>query len=770
MLVAATACSALRARRPAVGLPAAIAGRGRGCGRRSARATPLASVSRPDVVLALGAAATPRRSSLLASTNGHPGTRQVIVDGRWRWPDPDRDAARVVSAGPVVLVRGDAACVRRTKTGGARASAWSATVGTRGVRGAERHRHWCAGHREATEPGVARCLLGAVSRPLRSWCSSSMPVRDLEWYRAAPEDPPRVLANRGANGIDGVVSTALGVASPGQRPVVAVVGDLAFLHDLTAWVGTSPAIPASPWSWSTTAVEGSSRSSHSATLRTRRRSSSCSATSAIGRGRSRGARASGWKWPRSRPSTTSMDAIQKCNRSGATSSSHVEGPGAGLECRASRISERAEIGTGDQCTRRGGLTGDLTGQWPAARNLQVVPLTDRRVLILAADLFEDMELLYPLYRLREEGVSVVVAGVDKAPVTGKKGYGPFEVDATVEEVRRRRIRRPGHPRWLRTRQAPPLRMGARPGPGVRLRWKAGRIHLPCRMGADLGGDPEGQAGDERRCDPRRHGQRRRRLGRRGDRRRREPHLGADARRISDRGCGRSSRRSGRRALGRRRVRRIRTTWAPLFEDLEFRGLVHQVTDPGLLSRLERRTPHRLHRVRPDGGQPPRRTSAAAVHAPASADSGGTGRSQSPAAGRRWSGTRAARPKSGSLLDDDQIKANLEGIRPQMERFLDFSAGAGSIAGAARRQRGLAPADRVPRVPARRREALHGQPDGHEGVGARAARTAGARDLVHRVHVHAPAGVRLPPPVRRCTTAGCSWAEATSGGTSPWGSS
>lgn len=45
-----------------------------------------------------------------------------------------------------------------------------------------------------------------------------------------------------------------------------------------------------------------------------------------------------------------------------------------------------------------------------------------------------MELLYPVYRLREEGVGVTVAGVDKAPVNGKKGYGPFQVDATVEEV------------------------------------------------------------------------------------------------------------------------------------------------------------------------------------------------------------------------------------------------------------------------------------------------------------------------------------------------
>jgi deglycase len=58
-------------------------------------------------------------------------------------------------------------------------------------------------------------------------------------------------------------------------------------------------------------------------------------------------------------------------------------------------------------------------------------LAQRKVLILAADDFEDMELLYPLYRLREEDVAVTVAGLDEAPVRGKKGYGPLAVDTTV---------------------------------------------------------------------------------------------------------------------------------------------------------------------------------------------------------------------------------------------------------------------------------------------------------------------------------------------------
>jgi protease I len=61
-------------------------------------------------------------------------------------------------------------------------------------------------------------------------------------------------------------------------------------------------------------------------------------------------------------------------------------------------------------------------------------LARRKVLLLAADEFEDMELLYPLYRLREEGVAVTVAGLDDHPVTGKKGHGPVPVDTTADQV------------------------------------------------------------------------------------------------------------------------------------------------------------------------------------------------------------------------------------------------------------------------------------------------------------------------------------------------
>ena len=61
-------------------------------------------------------------------------------------------------------------------------------------------------------------------------------------------------------------------------------------------------------------------------------------------------------------------------------------------------------------------------------------LAGRKVLLLAADLFEDMELRKPLYRRGEAGVAVTVAGLDDQPVTGKKGHGPVAVDTTVDRV------------------------------------------------------------------------------------------------------------------------------------------------------------------------------------------------------------------------------------------------------------------------------------------------------------------------------------------------
>ncbi len=80
------------------------------------------------------------------------------------------------------------------------------------------------------EPGVARWLSMFNGNVVTS---SSMPVRDLEWF-GMPGATTRVFSNRGANGIDGIISTGVGVAlATGERTVVHI-GDVAFLHDQTA--------------------------------------------------------------------------------------------------------------------------------------------------------------------------------------------------------------------------------------------------------------------------------------------------------------------------------------------------------------------------------------------------------------------------------------------------------------------------------------------------------------------------------------------------------
>jgi 2-succinyl-5-enolpyruvyl-6-hydroxy-3-cyclohexene-1-carboxylate synthase len=87
-----------------------------------------------------------------------------------------------------------------------------------------------------TEPAVAHLVAreSAVRGPL--WVSSSMPIRDVEWFAPAT-DGFVVIANRGANGIDGVTSSAIGSALVSDRPVTLLIGDVAFLHDSSALVG-----------------------------------------------------------------------------------------------------------------------------------------------------------------------------------------------------------------------------------------------------------------------------------------------------------------------------------------------------------------------------------------------------------------------------------------------------------------------------------------------------------------------------------------------------
>jgi 2-succinyl-5-enolpyruvyl-6-hydroxy-3-cyclohexene-1-carboxylate synthase len=86
------------------------------------------------------------------------------------------------------------------------------------------------------EPLVAGAVCRALPDGSNLVLSSSMPVRDVDAFAVPGRARVRVFANRGVNGIDGVVSTAAGIAASTQRPTVLLIGDVAALHDLSGWL------------------------------------------------------------------------------------------------------------------------------------------------------------------------------------------------------------------------------------------------------------------------------------------------------------------------------------------------------------------------------------------------------------------------------------------------------------------------------------------------------------------------------------------------------
>jgi 2-succinyl-5-enolpyruvyl-6-hydroxy-3-cyclohexene-1-carboxylate synthase len=181
----------------------------------------------PEVVLRCG---DPWASKVLGgwlSRSASEGAVHVALDSDWAWNDAGREVA--------VRVGGGQAPGSGSTPG--RAGAWLGRwIEAEAAAQAAIDRVLDATP-DASEPGVARALFAAAPCDGTIVVSSSMPVRDLEWFARPRPRPPRVLSNRGANGIDGVVSTTLGAAACGTAgPVFGLVGDLAVLHDASALV------------------------------------------------------------------------------------------------------------------------------------------------------------------------------------------------------------------------------------------------------------------------------------------------------------------------------------------------------------------------------------------------------------------------------------------------------------------------------------------------------------------------------------------------------
>ncbi len=186
----------------------------------------MAASLRAEVVLRLGAPWASKVIGTFLATVAH----DVLVDPHGAWLDPARNASLHVTADPTAFCMALASGGLEPRTAGW-LSSWVGADRRAASAFASRLDSDAALDGQPTDPAIARSVVGALADGAHLVVSSSMPVRDVEWY-AAPRVGLTVHANRGANGIDGVVSTVVGVSIGSGRPTVGLLGDLAFLHDI----------------------------------------------------------------------------------------------------------------------------------------------------------------------------------------------------------------------------------------------------------------------------------------------------------------------------------------------------------------------------------------------------------------------------------------------------------------------------------------------------------------------------------------------------------
>jgi 2-succinyl-5-enolpyruvyl-6-hydroxy-3-cyclohexene-1-carboxylate synthase len=168
---------------------------------------------RPEVVVTLG---KPGLSRPLLSFLRRAQEHVVVSPSLARWPDPVRSATQVAQEAEIPVSSGDDAWLKGWRT--------ADLVARRAVDAV------LDGSDELTEPRLARDLVSAMPGGSLLLVAASMPIRDLD-QTMHPRRGIRILANRGASGIDGLVSTAVGAALAHGNRSYALLGDLAFLHD-----------------------------------------------------------------------------------------------------------------------------------------------------------------------------------------------------------------------------------------------------------------------------------------------------------------------------------------------------------------------------------------------------------------------------------------------------------------------------------------------------------------------------------------------------------
>jgi 2-succinyl-5-enolpyruvyl-6-hydroxy-3-cyclohexene-1-carboxylate synthase len=182
----------------------------------------------PDLVLRIGA--PPTSKAFQQWLDLHRNARLVILDPDRTWSDPDHLASEVIDADPVRLCDSlERRLRRRPSPPGCPRWLEDWTSAEKRARQVVESR---AGLRaRLLAPQVVAVLAESLPDGATLFVSNSMAVRDLDAFLPVSTRRIRVLANRGANGIDGIVSSALGAAAEASGPLVLLTGDLAFLHD-----------------------------------------------------------------------------------------------------------------------------------------------------------------------------------------------------------------------------------------------------------------------------------------------------------------------------------------------------------------------------------------------------------------------------------------------------------------------------------------------------------------------------------------------------------
>lgn len=200
------------------------------------RAEQFCGAHRPELILRFGTLPT---SKALRTALSRWGGEQLTVAGPAEWPDPDWTASEVVVCDAPAAIRDLTAELERLPRSAAGDAADAAARWLRAWRGAAAVARSVFPARAAQdafelEGEVASVLLRALPAGTVLVVGNSMPVRDVDLFCTGIPAGLTMLGNRGANGIDGIVSTAVGAAVASRAPTAVLLGDLSFLHDASA--------------------------------------------------------------------------------------------------------------------------------------------------------------------------------------------------------------------------------------------------------------------------------------------------------------------------------------------------------------------------------------------------------------------------------------------------------------------------------------------------------------------------------------------------------